>query len=112
MAFTNDPTTDVGKVRLLIQDINAAAPLFTDEEITATIASSGGDTGRAAVALLRALARRYTLKGKRQIGDYSEDYTAQGKAMAALADALADELGDEDTDVAIGIIGGSCFLNW
>jgi hypothetical protein len=35
MSFTYDPTTDLGKVRLLIPDTDSTNPIFTDAEITA-----------------------------------------------------------------------------
>jgi hypothetical protein len=48
MPITTDPTTDIGKVRLLITDVTEATALFTDEQIQAFLDMHGGSVFRAA----------------------------------------------------------------
>jgi len=59
MAFTYDPSTDAGFVRLLIRDTDVFTPanqLFTDAEISAFLTREGGVARRAAAAALESLA--------------------------------------------------------
>lgn len=107
MAFTYNPATDTGKVRLLIADTDADNPVFEDAEITAAlelessaflfVAAQGvqpGATGptlttvtsifRAAALLLDALAaNRSRLGAVTQLLDVKLD---PGKAAEALAE--------------------------
>ena len=48
MAFTYDPTTDIGRVRLRLRDIREQSALLTDAEITALISDQGGWRGAVA----------------------------------------------------------------
>ena len=48
MSFTFDPTTDVGRVRLRLADMNEQSALFTDEIINALIVDQGGWRGAVA----------------------------------------------------------------
>jgi hypothetical protein len=54
MAFSYDPTTSRGRVRLRISDTKAEAPAFSDAEIDALISDEGGWSG-AVVAAARIL---------------------------------------------------------
>lgn len=55
MAFTYDLATDVGKVRLLVPDRDAAYPAFQDGDLTALL-SLEGDVRRAAALALETIA--------------------------------------------------------
>ena len=51
MAFTYDPTTARGQVRLLVSDTDADAEIFSDAEIDLPLAGgAGGDSGGGAGA--------------------------------------------------------------
>ena len=59
MAFTADPTTDRGRTRLLVGDVDtavAANQIFTDAEIDAFLALEGNDVYGAAAAACSAVA--------------------------------------------------------
>lgn len=55
MSFTYDPSTDVGRVRLLIKD-KAEPALFSDEELEALLSMEGGSVFLAAANALDAIA--------------------------------------------------------
>lgn len=51
MSHTYDPTTDTGRIRLLIGDTDLTAPLFSDEELDAFLDLEGSVYLAAALAL-------------------------------------------------------------
>jgi len=88
MAFTYDTTTDIGKVRLLINDkVNTpdSPAHYLDAEIQIFL-DSGGAVKLAAAEALEAWAAFYSdSPDSEKMGDYS--YTKKGQAnMLALAD--------------------------
>ena len=88
MAFTYDTTTNIGKVRLLINDkVNTYdnPAHYSDAEIQLFL-DSGGSVKLAAAEALEAWAAYYSdSPDSEKIGDYS--YTKKGQAnMLALAD--------------------------
>jgi hypothetical protein len=98
MAFTYDPSTDAGLVRLLIHDTDdlvAANQLFTDAEITAFLTLEGNVVRRAAAAALESLAANQAMVLKViTMLDLSLDgaklaaeLRAQAKALRAQAEA-------------------------
>lgn len=59
MAFTYDPNTDAGKVRLLVRDtdtVDVDRQVNTDDEIDAFLAIEGGKVYQAAAACLESIA--------------------------------------------------------
>src|SRR5450759_3180526 len=64
--MTYDPTTDAGKVRLLITDTDTTDEIFTDAEITTFLSAaiSGGDIFLAAANALETIARSEVLVQK------------------------------------------------
>lgn len=60
MAFSHDPTTDRGKVRLLIYDTVEADAAFTDAEIDAFLELNSDDIWYAAADAARSLAAKNT----------------------------------------------------
>lgn len=77
MSFTYDTTTNVGKVRNLIDDKTQATAIFTDEEITAILGMCDNEVMAASgVCLLGIAASKARLAKKKQAGNYSEDLTA------------------------------------
>ena len=63
MAFTYDPSTQRGEVRLGIGDTSDAHPLFTDQEIDLAITRGVTTTG-AIVLLLRTLKAAAAIRGE------------------------------------------------
>lgn len=64
--MTYNPTTDAGKVRLLITDTNVLDEIFTDAEITTFLSTeiSGGDIFLAAANAIETIARSEVLVQK------------------------------------------------
>lgn len=56
MAFTYEPTTDIGKVRMLIPDRVEDSPIFQDEEIDAYLSMNDSNVRRAAAEALETIA--------------------------------------------------------
>lgn len=95
MAFTYDPTTSAGMVRLLIGDKTSTSPIFTDVEITALLARNGGAVSLAAADALDIIAsnQAYVLKVMTML-----DVTTNGAAVAAALRAHATELRRQDRE--------------
>jgi hypothetical protein len=95
MSFTFDPTTDIGKVRVIIGDKLQAGALFTDEEIQAMLDMEDGEIKLAAATLLDQVASSQALLQKKiKLGDIQTDGPAvaasireQAKALRASADS-------------------------
>jgi hypothetical protein len=62
MAFTYDPTTDVGKCRLMLGDTDSAKAVFQDAEWEAFLALGGGNLYRAKGHALLAVAANRNLR--------------------------------------------------
>lgn len=56
MSFTNDPSTDIGLIRLKITDRDQANAIFQDEELQAFFNSENSSVFRASAAALEAIA--------------------------------------------------------
>lgn len=104
MPFTYDPTTDRGRVRLLISDVDTAdttRQFFDDAEIDAFLALNTG-VKRAAAAALSAMANNALLVDKKirtqdlqtDAPAVSAELRAQAKALRGEADADADDADD------------------
>jgi hypothetical protein len=92
MPITTDPTTDIGKVRLLITDV-------TDEQIQAFLDMHGGSVFRAAAQGADTIAFSEVLVSKKiRTQDLATDGPAVAKEMRALAQALRDRAGEVDED--------------
>lgn len=61
MAWTYDPTTSAGRVRLLCFDTRQANPIFTDAEIAAFLDLNGANVRRAAAQALETIAVQQAL---------------------------------------------------
>ena len=98
--FTYDVSTNVGKVRLNIADIDLRVitgtrpdwtVLFTDEEIQVFLDRAENNINLASAYALYAIASsRVLLAKKKQLGDFMEDLTALGKEVRAQAQAFVD----------------------
>ncbi|MEV1315364.1 hypothetical protein AB0J14_04685 [Micromonospora arborensis] len=95
------PTADVALVRLLIADVNATDPLFTDDQIVSFLTLEGG-VKRAAAAALETIARSELLLSKKIT---TQDLSVDGPAVAAELRLQAKALRDQarqDTDDVVG----------
>lgn len=103
MPFTYDPTTDRGKVRLLITDVevsDASKQLFQDAEIDAFLAMNTG-VKRAAAAALLTIAASEALVGKvLRTQDLQSDGAKLADALRALAKQLRAEADRDEDDAA------------
>jgi hypothetical protein len=112
MAFTYVLTTDVGKVRMLIPDRNAAAYFFEDDELTALLAMEGGTVKLAAALALETMAsdEAYVQKAIR-IMDLSTNGPATAAALMARAKVLREQADQDGSgfDVAEMVINDFAF---
>jgi hypothetical protein len=101
-----DYTTDLGKVRLLISDVDETSPTLQDAQITAFLTMEG-DVKLAAAAALDTIARSEALVSK---VIRTQDLQTDGPRLAAELRASASELrrqvfaGDTDDDGGITIV--------
>ena len=74
MSFTFDTTTNIGKVRTLINDKTASTAVLTDEEINVYLSLEGNDIyGSSASALEAIIINKQLLSKLIAAGDYKED---------------------------------------
>lgn len=97
--ITVNPTTDIGRVRLLATDLDEVDPLFSDDQITAFLAMEAG-VKRAAALALETIAVSEALIGKKiRTGDgLSTDGPAVAKELRERARALRGQADVEDGD--------------
>lgn len=89
MAYTYDPTTDRGRVRMRLSDTRAARAAFTDEEIDALISDEGGWRGAVAEGARILLMDRAKFARIFSNDEGSTDETAGIAALQALIDQFA-----------------------
>lgn len=91
MAFTYNPSTDVGKVRLLIGDTDITSPKFQDDELSALLTFENGEWGLAAADALESLAATVgSTQSSVKIGDYQNSAADQVKNLQTQAQRLRD----------------------
>jgi hypothetical protein len=97
--ITVDPTTDIGRVRLLATDLNEVTPLLTDVQIQALLDMEGGRVRRAAAQALDTIATSEALISKviRTL-DLSTDGAKVAAELRARAKALRDQEDQVDDD--------------
>lgn len=103
--ITVDPSTDIGRVRLLATDIDEVEPLFEDASISAFLAMETG-VKRAAALALETIAVSEALVGKKiRTGDgLSTDGPAVAKELRERAKTLRDRAdADDDLDAGYGL---------
>lgn len=97
MPFTYDLSTDAGKVRLLLNDVDSATAVFTDAEIDAFLALEGGSVKRAAAQAIDTNADNEALASKVfRSQDVQTDGAKVADAMRKHAQQLRDQADDED----------------
>lgn len=98
MSFaTYDPSTDLGKVRLLVTDTNSTVAQFQDEEIQAFLDLNNGNIYLAAAMGLDTLAANEALVQKRiETLNIKTDGPAVAKALRELANSYRERV-DKDS---------------
>lgn len=92
-----DPTTDNGRVRLLITDTDYTNLIFTDAEITAFLAINGGSILLAAAQAIDVMAVNEVMVLKViKLLDLTTNGAAVAKALNAKAAALRKQAEDSD----------------
>jgi len=91
-----DPTTDIGRVRLLIQDTDDAARLFSDPEITAFLDLSESNVRLAAATALEALAADSARLAKMV---KTLNFAQDTRQAAATLLAVANQLRESDSKI-------------
>lgn len=108
VAITTDPTTDIGKVRLLIADVDEANALFEDASIQAFLDLWGGSVFRAAAQAAEAIAVSEVLISKKiRTQDLATDGPAVTKELRELAASLrerATEVTEDGETFAMDIV--------
>lgn len=92
MAFTSDPATDIGKVRLLISDTDAANPIFPDDnQIQAFLQIEAQDPRLAAALGLETIASNQLMVLKAiKVLDIQTDGSKVAKGMLEIAKQYRD----------------------
>lgn len=116
MAFTYDPATNRGRVRLLLADTRAENAWFSDEEIDAALSvqtSVEGAVGQLAHAAL-AHAARHSSARSRSGGGTSEsmDDTSRVEAWRALADVYRPYMSTRMPAVRSTLVRGPNDIGW
>jgi hypothetical protein len=110
MAFTYDPATDAGKVRLIIKDTDTAdtaKQIFQDAEIDAFLELQDGDVKLAAAEALDTIASSQTLTLKKlKLGDIGTDGPAVAASLRNHAASLRAQVADSGDAFAIVDLGG------
>lgn len=103
--ITIDPTTDVGRVRLLATDLDEVAPLFDDAQIEAMLDMESESVKRAAALALETIASSEALVSKKiRTLDLQTDGPAVAAELRARAKSLRDQAGaDDDLDDSFGL---------
>ena len=105
MTALTDFSTDGAKVRLLISDIDTAAPMFNDASVEAFLSLHGGNVKRAAAAALLVIAVNEVLVQKHiKLLDLQTAGDLVAKELRALAAQYRAEA-DEEAATAAGSVG-------
>lgn len=106
--ITVDPTTAIGRVRLLATDLDEVTPLFSDAQIEALLDLEGGRVRRAAAQALDTIASSEALVSKRiRTLDLSTDGPAVAKELRERARGLRqqdDDATDDDEPWGLDIV--------
>ena len=95
--ITVDPTTSIGKVRLLSTDLDEVEPLFEDAQLTAFLDLNSGNVLLAAAMALETIGRSEALVSKKiRTLDLSTDGPAVAKELRESAKALRGQAAEQD----------------
>jgi len=113
MTWTYDPSTDIGRVRLLVADTDTSRRIMDDEEYQAFLDMSGGSVVLAAAKALETIAVNEVLclKVVNLMGAIVTDAASAAKQLLAQAKTLRNEyatLGDGGSGfVSIEMVNGA-----
>ena len=97
MTFTYDPTTDLGRVRMIIQDKEETYAFFSDEEVQAYLDMNDTSVRRAAADALDSMASNEAYVQKRiSLLELSTDGPSVAKALREHATSLRNLADAED----------------
>ena len=106
MAFSYDPTTPEGKVRLLCTDSVEAYEIFSDADITAFMSIEGSNVRKSAALALETIASSEVLVQKRiKLLELSTDGPAESKALLERSRMLRAQADADDAD-------GTSMIDW
>ena len=89
MAFTADLTTDIGKVRLLLMDMDSSRPIFPDDAQIQTFLDLEGDVRNAAALAMESIAgNRVMVMQVVQLLDLKVDGLSVAKGLLLAAERL------------------------
>lgn len=98
VGFTLDPATDIGMVRMIVQDKNSEQALFSDAEINALLSLNGSDVRLAAAAALDIMASNQVMILKViRLLDLSTDGAAVARALREHANQLRTDVAETDS---------------
>ena len=87
MSFTFNTTTNIGKVRTLINDTTEASAVLSDEEINVFLGLESNDIYRSAASALESIIINKQLLSKLiAAGDYKEDNRNVAEKLGKIAD--------------------------
>lgn len=101
-----DFTTDVGQVRLLINDVNESAEVFSNSEIGAFLELEAGNVKLAAAQALDTIADDEALTSK---AIRSQDLATDGAKVAGVLRARAKSLREEARGSSVSLAPRGCF---
>jgi hypothetical protein len=103
--ITVDPTTTIGRVRLLATDLDEVSPLFEDAQITALLDMEAESVKRAAALALETIASSEALVSKKiRTLDLQTDGPAVAAELRARAKSLREQAAEvEDLDDSYGL---------
>ena len=97
MVFSYDPTTDLGKVRLLCTDSIEAYEIFTDADITAFMDIEGSNVRKSAALALETIASSEVLVQKRiRLLELTTDGPAESAALLQRSKMLRAQADDDE----------------
>jgi hypothetical protein len=108
-----DFTTDLGKVRLLLSDVDEGNLVFSDIEVQAFLDLEGGSVKRAAAQAIDTNATNEALASK-VIKDHnlSTDGAKVADAMRKHAAALREQAADYDDEGFFEVVDFGCSTGW
>lgn len=112
MSFTYDLATDIGRIRLRLNDTTEGAGVkpdgtnLSDEEIQSLLDDEDGNVMRGLAACCEVLAMAWSALADTTVGQRQESLSQVAKAFTARAQALRDQHGYTAAAAGFGIVLG------
>lgn len=101
MPFTTDYSTDIGKTRALMNDVDSTSQLFQDDQVQAFLDLNDGIVQLAAVQGILAMASRFARMRKVKIMDVDVDGSIAAKDLRLIAAQIREDyFNDPSFDIA------------